>query len=49
MIISGRLRLSQSRLPGADDCVGAVSDLQLDEDVRDVVAHGLGVVLGNEV
>src|SRR5215218_4218929 len=29
-------------LAGADDGLGAVGDLQLGEDVRDVVAYGLG-------
>ena len=32
----------QPRLPGFDDGLGAVGDLQLAEDVGDVVAHGLG-------
>ena len=32
--------LSQTRFPTADDRLGSVSDLQLGEDVRDVVANG---------
>src|SRR5919205_1084059 len=34
--------LSHARLPGTDDGLGPISNLQLGEDVRDVVAHGLG-------
>jgi hypothetical protein len=33
--------LPQTRFSGADDRLGSVGDLQLGEDVRDVVAHGL--------
>src|SRR5215207_7933654 len=34
--------LSQARLPGTDYRLGPISNLQLGEDVRDVVAHSLG-------
>src|ERR671920_98563 len=33
--------LSQARLPGTDDGLGPISNLQLGEDVRDVVANSL--------
>src|SRR5215210_213444 len=33
--------LAQARLAGPDNCLGPVGDLQLEEGVRDVVAHRL--------
>ena len=41
---------SQPGIPGADDSLGAISYLQLAENVRDIVAHGFytqGQTFGN--
>src|SRR5512146_2338676 len=35
-------RLSESRVPGADDCLCPVRYPQLVENVRDMIAHSLG-------